>query len=184
MPTMKKYSPLMFTSSWRVNTGWPGRPLTSMVSACEPTGSSTSETKRWLTSMDALLPLILMAVRAVEDAIPLPGQGRKKLDLVLDVIQQAYEASDELSRSFTFERLVSVVVPMIGKIVDLNNDGRKDPHNIHDAALAAGVYLCRGNRNLTIPGDWWNAILSYNNVRPYAQDVFNTANRYGQASRT
>ena len=69
-----------------------------------------------------LLPLILMSVRAVEDAIPLPGQGRKKLDLVLDVIQQAYEASDELSRSFTFERLVSVVVPMIGKIVDLNNE--------------------------------------------------------------
>ncbi|MDT4853982.1 hypothetical protein FQZ97_882670 [compost metagenome] len=60
MPTMKKYSPLMFTSSWRVNTGWPGRPLTSIVSACAPTGSRNSDTKRWLTSMAALLPLILM----------------------------------------------------------------------------------------------------------------------------
>ncbi len=69
-----------------------------------------------------LLPLILAAVKSVEDAIPLPSQGRKKLDLVLDVIQQAYDASDELSRSFTFERLVAVVVPMIGKIVDLNNE--------------------------------------------------------------
>lgn len=75
-----------------------------------------------ITLVLKLLPLILMTVRAVEDAIPLPGQGRKKLDLVLDVIQQAYEVSDELSRSFTFERLVSVVVPMIGKIVDLNNE--------------------------------------------------------------
>ncbi len=69
-----------------------------------------------------LLPLILAAVKAVEDAIPLPGQGRKKLDLVLDVIQQAYDASDELSRSFSFERLVAVVVPMISRVVDLNNE--------------------------------------------------------------
>ena len=69
-----------------------------------------------------LLPLILAAVKAVEDAIPLPGQGHKKLDLVLDVIQQAYDASDELSRSFSIERHVAVVVPIIGKIDAHNNE--------------------------------------------------------------
>ena len=31
-----------------------------------------------------LFPLILAAVQAVEQAIPLPGQGNKKLELVLD----------------------------------------------------------------------------------------------------
>jgi membrane-bound lytic murein transglycosylase B len=67
---------------------------------------------------------------------------------------------------------------------DADNDGVKDPHDLDDAALAAGNYLCKGSRNLTIPADWWNAILSYNDVRQYAQDVFDTANRYGQASRT
>jgi hypothetical protein len=30
-----------------------------------------------------LFPLLLNAVRAVEEAIPLPGEGKKKLDLVL-----------------------------------------------------------------------------------------------------
>ena len=30
---------------------------------------------------------------------------------------------------------------------------------------------------------WWDAILSYNAVRPYAQKVFDAANEYGQRSR-
>ena len=67
---------------------------------------------------------------------------------------------------------------------DADNDGVKDPHDLDDAALAAGNYLCQGGRNMTIPGDWWGAILSYNDVRRYAQDVFDKANEYGRASRT
>jgi len=69
-----------------------------------------------------LFPVILSAVKAVEEAIPLPGQGRRKLALVVEVLKQAYDASDELSRGFTFEKLLAVVVPMIAKIVDLNNE--------------------------------------------------------------
>ncbi|MFG3687605.1 lytic murein transglycosylase [Micromonospora sp. NPDC047740] len=67
---------------------------------------------------------------------------------------------------------------------DADNDGVKNPHDIDDAALAAGQYLCKGGRNMTIPGDWWNAILSYNDVRRYAQDVFDKANEYGRLSGT
>ncbi|MEV1012607.1 lytic murein transglycosylase [Micromonospora sp. NPDC049801] len=66
---------------------------------------------------------------------------------------------------------------------DADGDGVKDPHDLDDAALAAGNYLCKGGRNLSIPGDWWNAILSYNDVRRYAQAVYDTADRYGRASR-
>jgi membrane-bound lytic murein transglycosylase B len=60
----------------------------------------------------------------------------------------------------------------------------KNPQNINDAALAAANYLCSGGRNLSTAAGWWSAILSYNNVQPYAQKVFDTANRYGTASRT
>ena len=66
---------------------------------------------------------------------------------------------------------------------DADNDGKKDPHDLDDAALAAGNYLCKGGRNLSIPGDWWNAILSYNDGRRYAQDVYDAANQYGRAGR-
>ena len=68
-----------------------------------------------------LLPLVLEVVRAVEAALPLPGQGKKKLDLVLDVIKSAYDASTDLTASFSYEKLVTLVVPMIARIVDLHN---------------------------------------------------------------
>jgi hypothetical protein len=65
---------------------------------------------------------------------------------------------------------------------DADGDGVADINDIDDAALAAAHYLCAGNRNLSIPGDWWAAILSYNAVQAYAQDVFNGANDYGLRS--
>ncbi len=68
-----------------------------------------------------LLPLVLSVVKAVEEAIPLPGQGQKKLDLVLAVIKSAYDASTDLAKEFSFEKLVALVVPMINQIVALNN---------------------------------------------------------------
>lgn len=68
-----------------------------------------------------LLPLVLGAVKAVEEAIPLPGQGKLKLDLVLDVIKSAYDASTSLTKEFSFEKLVTLVVPMINQIVALHN---------------------------------------------------------------
>ena len=68
-----------------------------------------------------LFPLILSIVRAVEDAIPLPGQGKMKLDLVLDILKTAYEGSSSLAADFSWDKLVAIVVPMVGKIVDLHN---------------------------------------------------------------
>ncbi len=68
-----------------------------------------------------LLPLVLGAVKAVEEAIPLPGQGKLKLYLVLDVIKSAYDASTSLTKEFSFEKLVALVVPMINQIVALHN---------------------------------------------------------------
>lgn len=67
--------------------------------------------------------------------------------------------------------------------VDADNDGVVSPHDIDDAALAAGNYLCANGRDLATAEDWWNAILSYNDVRQYAQAVFDAANTYGTGSR-
>ncbi|WP_328420737.1 lytic murein transglycosylase [Micromonospora sp. NBC_00389] len=93
-----------------------------------------------------------------------------------------------LDKDATFDRAIGPMqfIPTTWQEIgaDADNDGVKDPHDLDDAALAAGNYLCKGGRNLSIPGDWWNAILSYNDVRRYAQDVYDTANRYGRASRT
>ncbi|QXE37406.1 lytic murein transglycosylase [Streptomyces sp. GMY02] len=54
---------------------------------------------------------------------------------------------------------------------DANNDGRKDPNNIYDAALAAGQYLCAGNRDLSVEADLHQAILGYNHSQEYLNTV-------------
>ncbi|MEU0227543.1 lytic murein transglycosylase [Streptomyces sp. NPDC006284] len=50
---------------------------------------------------------------------------------------------------------------------DGNGDGRDDPNNIFDAALAAGHYLCAGDRDLRRAADLDRAVLSYNHSRSY-----------------
>ncbi len=54
---------------------------------------------------------------------------------------------------------------------DGNGDGKKDPNNIFDAALAAGRYLCAGGRDLTVQSDLDRAILGYNNSADYLRTV-------------
>ncbi|KPC81249.1 lytic transglycosylase domain-containing protein, partial [Streptomyces sp. NRRL S-4] len=54
---------------------------------------------------------------------------------------------------------------------DGNGDGREDPNNISDAALAAGHYLCAGSRDLSVGGDLDRAILSYNHSDTYLRTV-------------
>jgi hypothetical protein len=71
-----------------------------------------------------------------------------------------------------------------GQAIDADNDGARDPHDIDDATLAAANYLCRGGRNMSVIADWWAAILTYNDVRPYAQAVYDAANDYGTKSHT
>ncbi|MEJ8647435.1 lytic transglycosylase [Streptomyces sp. MS1.AVA.3] len=54
---------------------------------------------------------------------------------------------------------------------DGNSDGKKDPNNIFDAALAAGRYLCAGGRDLSVQDDLDRAILGYNNSEDYLRTV-------------
>ncbi|MGY0067087.1 lytic transglycosylase domain-containing protein [Streptomyces sp. QTS137] len=68
--------------------------------------------------------------------------------------------------------------------VDGNGDGRADPNNIFDAALAAGHYLCAGDRNLARAADLDRAILSYNHSRAYLNLVRHWLEFYGRGVHT
>lgn len=111
--------------------------------------------------------------------LPLDGQGGRKLIRDTD--------NGQLDSDSTYDRAVGPMqfIPTTWQQdgADADGDGVKNPHDIDDAALAAGQYLCKHGRNLANPEDWWNAILSYNNVQSYADKVFATANEYGIASR-
>ncbi|MGV9244075.1 lytic transglycosylase domain-containing protein [Streptomyces sp. NPDC003710] len=54
---------------------------------------------------------------------------------------------------------------------DGNGDGVKDPNNVYDAALAAGHYLCRSGRDLSVQSDMNAAILGYNASQDYLNTV-------------
>jgi membrane-bound lytic murein transglycosylase B len=65
---------------------------------------------------------------------------------------------------------------------DGNNDGRADPDNIFDAALAAGHYLCAGGRDLASGQGWRAAVLSYNNSDDYGRRVYAAAQAYANST--
>ncbi|GAA2569915.1 lytic transglycosylase domain-containing protein [Streptomyces lienomycini] len=67
---------------------------------------------------------------------------------------------------------------------DGNGDGRADPNNIFDAALAAGHYLCAGDRNLARAADLDRAILSYNNSGSYLRLVRHWLEFYSRGVHT
>lgn len=65
---------------------------------------------------------------------------------------------------------------------DANRDGRRDPFNLNDAALAAAGYLCAGGRDLTTSAGWTQAVLSYNHTVEYVRSVYGHADRYARTS--
>ncbi|MBT2504511.1 lytic murein transglycosylase [Streptomyces sp. ISL-98] len=65
---------------------------------------------------------------------------------------------------------------------DGNGDGRKNPNNIYDAALAAGRYLCANDRDLGIQSDLDKAILGYNHSREYLRTVMSWFDYYKRGS--
>jgi membrane-bound lytic murein transglycosylase B len=61
---------------------------------------------------------------------------------------------------------------------DGNADGTSNPHNIYDAAAAAGRYLCSGGLNLADQGDLAAAVFRYNHSREYVSTVMTWMHTY------
>jgi hypothetical protein len=61
-----------------------------------------------LIQVFTMLPALIQAIRAAEDAIPLPKAGKEKLELILGIIDDVVGAADDLKP--TVARVVSRVV--------------------------------------------------------------------------
>jgi membrane-bound lytic murein transglycosylase B len=64
---------------------------------------------------------------------------------------------------------------------DGDGDGRRDPHDIDDAALAAALYLCDAGDDLSASAGWSQAVLTYNASGAYARKVARTAAAYAES---
>ncbi|WP_336112162.1 lytic transglycosylase domain-containing protein [Streptomyces sp. PTD9-10] len=67
---------------------------------------------------------------------------------------------------------------------DGNGDGKADPNNVYDAALAAGHYLCRNDWDLSGEAGLHSAILSYNNSQDYLNLVLSWLEYYRKGSHS
>ncbi|MFF7736783.1 lytic murein transglycosylase [Streptomyces sp. NPDC007984] len=85
--------------------------------------------------------------------------------LIKDTDDGAYDGNSSYDQAVGPMQFIPSTWAWAGR--DGNADGKKDPNNIYDAALAAGHYLCRNNWDLSQQGDLDRAILSYNNSREY-----------------
>lgn len=65
---------------------------------------------------------------------------------------------------------------------DGNADGKREPHQIDDAALTTAVYLCQGQRDTSTDEGWQRGVLAYNRSVAYANQVANHAETYRQAA--
>ncbi|ONH55404.1 hypothetical protein CcI49_28110 [Frankia sp. CcI49] len=80
-----------------------------------------------------------------------------------------------LDHDTTYDRAVGpmqfIPTTWTGSGRDGNGDGRRDPHNIYDATLAAAFYLCGHGRDLTDPDQLRAAIRAYNPSDAYVRTV-------------
>jgi hypothetical protein len=63
---------------------------------------------------------------------------------------------------------------------DGNGDGRRDPHNVFDSAVAAGRLLCAGGTDLRDPRQRAQAVFRYNRSDSYVATVLQWADAYSR----
>lgn len=74
-----------------------------------------------LISYLQLFPIILGAVKALEEALPLPSIGKQKLDLLLSIVEAAYNAEQSIQKEIPWTQIESVVKNAVSLIVTALN---------------------------------------------------------------
>ncbi|WP_162891050.1 lytic transglycosylase domain-containing protein [Aeromicrobium sp. A1-2] len=68
--------------------------------------------------------------------------------------------------------------------VDSDNDGKKNPQDIDDAATSAGIYLCAGTDDLSSRSGAASAVKRYNHSDSYVDLVLSISAKYAQGDFT
>ncbi len=99
--------------------------------------------------------------------IPLDGQDG--VALVLDTVDPALDGYSYYAMAVGPMQFLPSTWAVYG--ADGNGDGKKDPNNIFDAALAAADYLCAGGGDMTNPVQEAAAVRRYNDADEYVRVV-------------
>ena len=99
----------------------------------------------------------------------IPLDGREGVALVRDTDGGKLDGDPNFDRAVGPMQFIPSTWALYG--VDGNGDGKKDPNNFFDAALAAADYLCAGGGDLANPAQEAAAVLRYNDADEYVHVV-------------
>ncbi len=99
----------------------------------------------------------------------IPLDGRAGVALVRDTDGGKLDGDPNFDRAVGPMQFIPSTWALDG--ADGNGDGKKDPNNIFDAALAAAGYLCAGGGDLANPAQEAAAVLRYNDADEYVHVV-------------
>lgn len=103
---------------------------------------------------------------------------------------QAIQDTDagELDKDTVYDRAVGPMqfIPSTWAVVkvDADGDGERNPQDVDDAALAAGVYLCSGTENLSERKGQETAVYRYNHSKDYVNLVLRLMEAYQEGEYT
>jgi hypothetical protein len=106
----------------------------------------------------------------------IPLDGRDGVALVRDTVDASLDDYSSFARAVGPMQFLPSTWAVYG--ADGNGDGKKDPNNIFDAALAAADYLCAGGGNMASPAQEAAAVLRYNDADEYVRVVLALAASY------
>ena len=106
--------------------------------------------------------------------VPLNGNGVAKIS---DTDRGAFDKDTVWDRAVGPMQFIPGTWRSAG--VDSDNDGKKDPQDIDDAATAAGIYLCAGSGDLSSDAGARTAVHGYNHSDSYVDLVMKISAAYG-----
>lgn len=117
-----------------------------------------------------------------DDGVATPGvfgpalNGRKGTKAISDTDAGVYDNDPQWDRAVGPMQFIPSTWQVVG--VDADDDGRRDPQDIDDAALAAAVYLCSGDGDLSTVVGQRAAVYRYNHSQAYVDLVLKIMNAY------
>jgi hypothetical protein len=63
-----------------------------------------------------LIPALISAIKAIEEVIPISGQGKAKADMVLSVVKVASDKGAELASSGMLQKIIDIIVAFFNSV--------------------------------------------------------------------
>lgn len=105
-----------------------------------------------------------------------PLNGKKKTQAISDTDGGQYDNDAKWDRAVGPMQFIPQTWGVVG--VDADGDGKRNPQDIDDAALATSVYLCSGSDDLSEAKGQRAAVYRYNNNEEYVDLVLRVMEAY------